>query len=281
MQFDKTRIIVRERSYLDIMDLALWVVRDHAWPLLVTLFLGAVPAAALNIWLLGGDMIDVLVGEGLTDESSEVMGTFFGFLFLNCMLVVFEIPLATSLMTLYLGSALFEERPQARQLAREFLRSLPQLVLFQVIVRGLLIPWVITWFVLFAIWPYLNEVILLERNPLRRRGQGMSTISRSSALHGANSGELFGRWLMSLLVGGFWILALWMSIWFLRSRLTNQVEFDWAMYTIYLQLAIWLVVGYFTVVRYLSYLDLRIKSEGWEVELRMRAEAARLSRQWI
>ena len=31
------------------------------------------------------------------------------------------------------------------------------------------------------------------------------------------------------------------------------------------------------VVRYLEYLDLRIRYEGWEVELFMRAEAARLA----
>jgi hypothetical protein len=46
--------------------------------------------------------------------------------------------------------------------------------------------------------------------------------------------------------------------------------------TIGLPLAMWLTAAYFAVARYLSYLDLRIRHEGWEVELRMRAEAARL-----
>jgi hypothetical protein len=44
-------------------------------------------------------------------------------------------------------------------------------------------------------------------------------------------------------------------------------------------MALWSVLGYFTVVRYLSYLDLRIRTEGWEVELLMRAEGERLTRQ--
>jgi hypothetical protein len=43
--------------------------------------------------------------------------------------------------------------------------------------------------------------------------------------------------------------------------------------------AMWLVVGFTTVVRFLSYLDLRIRHEGWEVELLMRAEAMRLATQ--
>ena len=46
-----------------------------------------------------------------------------------------------------------------------------------------------------------------------------------------------------------------------------------------LPLAAWVVVGYFAVVRFLAYLDRRIRCEGWEVELLMRAEAARLTRQ--
>ena len=45
----------------------------------------------------------------------------------------------------------------------------------------------------------------------------------------------------------------------------------------HLPIAVWLVVGFFTVVRFLSYLDLRIRREGWEVELSPRAEAARLA----
>jgi hypothetical protein len=42
-------------------------------------------------------------------------------------------------------------------------------------------------------------------------------------------------------------------------------------------LSLWLVVLYFTIVRFLSYLDLRIRQEGWEVELLMRAESAKLT----
>jgi hypothetical protein len=46
-----------------------------------------------------------------------------------------------------------------------------------------------------------------------------------------------------------------------------------------LPVVLWIVGGYMTVVRFLGYLDLRIRREGWEVELTMRAEAARLARQ--
>ena len=49
----------------------------------------------------------------------------------------------------------------------------------------------------------------------------------------------------------------------------------------YYPLALWLVLGFFAVVRFLGYLDLRIRREGWEVELMMRAEGARLERQLV
>jgi hypothetical protein len=49
-------------------------------------------------------------------------------------------------------------------------------------------------------------------------------------------------------------------------------------FTILLPAAMWVVIGFFTIARYLGYLDLRIKTEGWEIELRMRAEAQRLTK---
>ena len=68
----------------------------------------------------------------------------------------------------------------------------------------------------------------------------------------------------------------------MRVILLGQWEwaFDRPTYTFYFQLALWIVVAYFTVVRFLGYLDLRIRREGWEVELIMRAERARLSKKW-
>jgi hypothetical protein len=280
MQFDKTRIAIRERNFLDILDLALMVVREHARPLAIWLSVGILPWATLNAWLLGG-LVDELLEMDVTYNAESLVGGLMGFFLLLAMLVILEIPLATALGTLYLGKALFEETPSARQIVLDFFRSLPQLLLFQVLARSLLIPFVLTWFIPFAIWPYLNEVILLERNPLRRRGSGgLSTLARSYNLHKASGGDLFGRWLASATFGTCWLLALWGGMFYLRAQLSGFWEADSALLLVYLQLAIWLVVGYFTVVRYLGYLDTRIKTEGWEVELRLRAEAARLERSW-
>ena len=76
-----------------------------------------------------------------------------------------------------------------------------------------------------------------------------------------------------------------MAIFSVTVLLSGKIDFDARVlgvnlyWGILLQIAIWTVVSYFNVVRYLSYLDLRIRNEGWEIELRMRAEAARIASQ--
>ena len=274
MQFDKTRIVVRERNFLDILDLALMVIREHARPLAVSLAAGIVPAALLNTWLLNG-LVESLLEIDATFNVGELVASLVAFFMLLAMLVILEIPLATAFATLYLGKALFEQTPSARQIVVDFLRSLPQLFLFQVLLRSLFIPFVLTWFVPFAVWPYLNEVILLERNPLRRRGAGsLNTLVRSYNLHSAGGGDLFGRWLAAATFGICWMLALWGGLFYLRAQLSGFWEADAVLLLGYLQLAIWLVVGYFTVVRFLSYLDTAHPNRG----LGGRAAAAGRSR---
>lgn len=274
MQLDKTRIVIRERSFPDILDLSLRVIREHFLPLLATTLIGAVPMILLNNWLLS---------ESLQEENLEIFWSWdgaWGFFFGNLFWVVWELPLATSLTTLYLGQALFVDKPSAGRVAKDFLASLPQLILFQVVLRGILTLLLVTWLVLFMVWPYLNEILLLERNPWRKKREpGTSTLGRAAAMHGGNYSELLARWLCSLLIGLAMIAAIWGSMWYLRAWLTYRVEFDRALYAVYLQAAIWTVLGYLTVVRFLSYLDLRIRTEGWEIELAMRAEALRLTRQ--
>ncbi|HUY91665.1 MAG TPA: hypothetical protein VMV10_23185 [Pirellulales bacterium] len=270
MQLDKTRIAIRERSFPDILDLSLHVIRRHAAPLAVAFVAGAVPFAALNQWLLADFLQDF-------DIDNAPSGWYFYWLLV---LIVWEAPLAAAPITLYLGQALFSEQPSAARLGKELWASLPQLIFFQVVIRALLSVFFLFWPVIYWGWPYLNEIILLERNPWRKRGlYGTSTATRSNNMHNRNRGELFSRWMGSLLIGAAIIAAIWAASWYLRLQLAYKLNFDQPMYTIYLPAALWLSLGYFAVVRFLSYLDLRIRTEGWEVELIMRAEGARLTRQ--
>lgn len=269
MQLDKTRITIRERSFIDILDLALAVIRQHAAPLALALLVGALPVALFNHWLLSG-----LLLEDAFDPWDLV-----GYFCLLALLICWELPLATAPITLYLGQALFVERPNATRLLKDFLASLPQMILFQVFLRGFMV-WLVFFIpVPFLAWPYLTEIILLERNPWRKQSAaGTSTFSRSSGMHGRNRAELFNRWFGSSLVGALLLFVFWRSLWYLVRVLSGQLESNAPQFTIWFHVALWLVIGYFAVVRFLSYLDLRIRTEGWEVELLLRAEATRLTR---
>jgi hypothetical protein len=220
--------------------------------------LGIAPFAVLNYWLLAGYI------EADFEWQSPVP-----YLFYMLVLIFWEVPLATAPATLYLGQTMFSEEVRPRKIAGDLLESLPQLLWYQVLLRPV-----------FALTrPFLNEVILLERNPMRSGNvSAPSTANRSKAIHRGGDADPFGRWLGAVAYGGILFLVLWLSAYVVRAFLLSQWDWDLPMYTTYYPLALWTVAGYFAVVRFLGYLDLRIRREGWEVELMMRAEEARLTR---
>jgi hypothetical protein len=270
VQLDDTRIAVRERDYLDILDMSLHVIRAYAGRLAAAWAMGVLPVAALNVWLLA---TWTQSGEEL-DSASE-----YGYTMLA--LMIWEMPLATAPLTLYLGQAIFDDRPRLRRVVRDLWGSLGQLVWYQVVVRGVMSGLFVTWFYLFTARPYANEVILLERNPFfAGRTRAITTSRRNSALHAGMWSDLFGRWVVSIIVGLLLLGSIYGSFTIGVGVLFSVWESSAMTHFIVFQATCWLVVGYFTVVRFLSYLDLRIRREGWEVELLVRAEGARLEKQW-
>ena len=131
----------------------------------------------------------------------------------------------------------------------------------------------------FVANPYLNEVILLERNPMRAKGKkSISTAERSRVLHRGQGGDLFIRWMLNMLMGSILVVVFWGSLAAAASWLLNEKYRTGPFYTCLYPATLWMVAAYFTVVRFLGYLDLRIRREGWEVELLMRAELDRWTR---
>jgi len=275
MQLDQTRIAIRERDYADLLDLALLVLRRHAAVVMLSVVMAALPLMLLNHWLLADWVTDAdLVEIPLTVYAPYAM--------MLALLVAFEVPLATAPATLFLGQSMFVGRPHWRRLLVDLLRSLPQLLVLQLAIRGLMFLPVLTLVVPYSIWPYLNEVILLERNPLvGRRGRRSST-QRAWTFHSRHVGDSFGRLMLGTVVAALLVLSVWVSLVAAAAVLTNQWDINHpAVYTVWLPLAMWCVAGYFTVVRFLAYLDMRIRDEGWEIELKMRAEGARLAKQVV
>ena len=261
---DNHQIAIRERGYLELLDLGLWVLRSQAGHLFLALLAGIGPLVVLNAWLLN---------RFAAVPSGEPPWMF---LIMMLIAVLWEAPLATAPATMCLGRALFNRPLEPRQIAREFADSLPQLVLYQVLFRGLLMATVVACVVPLVANPYLNEVILLERNPLRAVGkQAISTGRRSWMLHRGRGGDFFIYGMLNVIIGLILVAAFWGSLAVTARLFLNEQDRTGAFYTCLYPAALWLVAAYFTVVRFLAYLDLRICCEGWEVELLMRAERDR------
>jgi len=305
MQLDRTRIAIRERGLLETIDLALFVIREFAGPILACGLLAIVPLALINYALVGW--------MAPTELDGEVLG--FRYMWNMTLLVFLEAPLAAVFIVAYLGPAVFLEERTIRQIAGDVLRQALPLLLCQGLLRGVLIAWglylltsreeVSGWIegffmILLCLWsaamrafrPYINEIILLEKNPLIPRGTAITVNKRSAHLHGPYSGDLLVRWL-----GSAAITALLVCLVISTAVLTQGVlitdwpihfsleegdvasNLDWFKLQVVYPACLWLVVIFLAVIRFLSYLDLRIRHEGWEVELLMRAEALRLNMQ--
>jgi len=267
VQLDQARIAICERTWLENLDLALHVAGRHGGRLAASALAGIMPFALLNHWLLSWQAGDPFQQEnwGLT-------------WYWAILLVMIEAPLATAPLTLYLGQALFVDKPRGGRIARDFVSCLPQLLLLQVVLRTVLIVPIITWIIPYVLWPYLNEVILLERNPLVGRPGQISTLARNGLIHRGNAGEFFLRGLGTMILAPLLVVALYVTQRVLLALLFGFEAGPIADAAAF-QAVLWIVVVYFTVARFLSYLDQRIRNEGWEVELFLRAQRERLTRQ--
>jgi len=263
VQFDQHRILIRHRSYGEVLDLSLRLIRAYAGPLALALAAGATPFFLFNAWLLA-DLA----------QRDFVFGIPTAYMLAVAALVFLETPLATAPALLYLGQAVFTTRPSYPHIARQLAGSLGQLLLYQLLLRPLMLT-----------QPYINQVILLERNPLRSKPQQpKSTYARSVELHRGEGLDALIIGIVTFGLGAALLGSAWGMLFLLRSLLLG----DWdaligktlarPMFTTYFQLLLWTTVGFTTVVRFLSYLNLRIRREGWDVELLLRAEHARLTK---
>jgi len=249
MTYDRTLIQIRERSFLDLLDLAMLVVRDRPVTLGLTALAGIAPWAALNIWLLSDP--DFSLSFWLA-------------------LLLLETPWATAPLTVVLGDLMFGVRPRPRRVLKTLLTSLPALILTQLVVRGLLLLFVVTYPLMPAQYAFLGEVILLERVSVFRSLKRSRTLS-----HGFES-ELFLRWMGQIFLGSIFALCFWMGARTLTSALAGD-ELTWYrpglsdLGGLLFQAGVWIAIAYFGVFRFLSYIDRRIRLEGWELELRLKA----------
>jgi hypothetical protein len=296
MQLDKTRIAIHERGAIDTFDLTLHVIRAFAPRLIPALLLGILPFMLLDYFLVGW------MDEQL---DFEVEGPPFRYLWNYTMLVFFQGPAATILGVAYLGGAVFRHDKKVWEVVRDVMRVLPGFFLCQIFLRGTLLATVMPLFytaepngllegfvlVMMGIYvgfmrglrPFINEIVVLERNPLWPQANHPMTVNRrSSFLHTPSGGDLFAQWLGSILVAVALTGMIFSSLYMLNMIMVGQTNplNPFCLHVLY-PISVWTVVAYMGVARFMSYLDLRIRQEGWEVELLVKAESARLTQKLV
>lgn len=257
MNIDRTTIVVRERRIPELYDLALLVLRRHFWALWLLALIGCGPFLLFNWWLLSG-------------SASDDWWTWYPCL----LLVAIEGPFATAPIAAYLGTALFDEQPRVGAALRQALARWWPLLLFG-LYRGLLAVFPL---LLILYPPHGTEVSVLERQSVgatwRRAGALRTVWSSEWVTHLLIAGPLLALGVLCVIDATQTIVSLLMHADLLGDDDSTSAFIPGASFAPHL--ATWLVLTYLAVVRFLSYIDLRTRREGWEIDLALRRAARRL-----
>jgi len=286
MQFDQTSIAIRERSTLEVFDLAANVLVRHLQPIMVLLFLNAMPFVILDYYLINW-MTDVSFSVELSTAYYAAM----------LALIVSQAQLGTCLITIFMGRVMFLDEYSVGAVLRQFLKRLPyflysqgilRLAFFAVllamftspkdteaahIVAWLGLPAIATLGLLIrAIRPFVPEVIYLEQTALKSKNDLPSLGLRSSNLHTLAAGSITMQFLSMALFAPLLLLAVHSVFVMADSMFSIRANSEISLQPFYILAAGWLVAGFLAVVRFLLYIDVRIRQEGWAVDLKFRSE---------
>lgn len=294
MQLDRTFIGIRQRSPFEVWDLTLQVTSRHIGPLFTLFLIGIIPWIVINhlltMWMVSDDFYE--------DHA-------YFFYWMNACLVVSQAQIGTFWIAHYLGQAMFQVRPSVRdtvasvwKLKHKFffgwLHLMNRLVIPILIATSLMLTteeeglvallggFIVPVMVFVALivrgrTPYLNEILLLEEAPRKSDAANVQSYSkRSSNLLSAPGADFFVKFFLAAIIGTAMTLGIYESLCLLDGILGLQSIAAKNMNFIYWQISIWLAAGLVAVNRFLSYIDLRIRTEGWAVRLRLMAEEKRL-----
>lgn len=299
MELDRTEIVIRQRSSLELMDLSLLVVKRHYGKLLQTGAMLGIPLLFIDVllihWMIGEEAI-------LSSQAGPSGAAFIWWRYTTNLSVLYAIqfPLASLPVTLYLGAQTFFIPITIREIWKNLrelfwpvvwvlgvmrfgLAVIPVMLLIWgspdfTPIEGLLIFVAFPFFLLIRTFtPFSPEILGLERCPIRSESkQQLSYWARRGNLHGPLQGDLFVRMIVAVFNGVLLAYMLAASMLFLKANILGDWSWNTFFFFVVSPLSLWVVGIFLTVYRYLSYIDSRIRLEGWEIELRMRAEANRL-----
>lgn len=247
MKFDRTLVKIRERSFPEVLDLSVVVCRRRFRTVATAALAGILPFILLNR----------LVGTIPNLEGVEIA------------LIPFEAPWATAPLTVVLAGLMFGEKVTAGRVAGRIFSSLPALILYQLIIRSILLVTVILSPLIPANMGFMNEVLLLERDKWH------GAFKRVGTLRENRGSDLFGQFIIVLLASLAFTACFYFGSGVIFDALfETEITWDEPSFTdvqgLRWEIPLWTSVAFGTVVRFFSYIDQRIRIEGWEVELRLK-----------
>ncbi len=299
MQLDRTEIAIRQRSATELLDLSLRVLKRHGLKIAAACAILGVPFLIADVWLSAWMFSEdaLLAVEQVTDPQNYLRARHALHLLV---LFLFQFPLISLPATMLLGDQVFFEAPSFKQLIKKMSEVWLQAIWVLGIARMSLVSLVLAFFVnrntvfdpsfelgllmalsivllIRAVWPFAPEILGLEKCLIRATpASPISYSARRTGLHQSVSSDHVGRFiacsLTAILLASIIGSALLTAISALKGNLDLSPWYD----RMLIPLVLWLVGIFVVVFRFLCYLDSRIRLEGWELELRLRAEGQRV-----
>ncbi len=293
MQFDQTYIAIRQRDLIEILDLTLHVVRDHFVPLVIVWLIGCLPFMLFNWFFLRPLSFDYYNPENLA---------LFGLIM--AVLINSQSQMASIFVTNYLGQSMFSATPSVWEAIKSTFKTnffffwahgvlrlvFPLMILCCFIDRNTMASDAGGFILMFAglsllgliiraARPFASEILALEKTPVRKSASGQISYGvRSRSLHKAANSELSGRFFIVALFSLPLTVVVLGSLLLVDSILSLHSTSEFLPTVFYFPLSLWIVSGLLAVARFLSYIDIRIRQEGWEVELLIRSEALKMEK---
>lgn len=304
MQFDKTAITISQRRLLELIDLSLIVLRSYIKPILICSFLGVAPFAILN-FVLTFPLWNYEYLAMRSADFADPMAYRIRYYFVQALLVFLQMPLALSGLTFFIGQAVFVEQQSMKQVFKSCWDRWLQLLIVLGFFRFSLliyIPLVFMFiapeiniglelgvyffliggsiFLVRATRPFAPEILVLERTDLIQHAaskQHPSYSQRTKWLHAMQFSDNFGSHLLLSFISLWGAGCICVSLSLFVSVISKNWNWSEWIDLLGLPFACWTVAIWMTVIRFLWYMNSRIQSEGWEVELRLKAESERLA----
>ena len=249
----RARVAFRDRAFIDVMDLALRFLAEH-WRLYAKV-----------------SLIVLVPCVGLTVGAGAAWGWATGWGFAFALSFLAQVP-----FTVLASRAVFKENVAARAVVRSAARELPRILVMRVLWMvpvGIGATFLVAPGAFFAaLFLYVDEVMILERSRI------IPSFSRSQRITMASMGNALACLVMTVAVPTAAVMLADVGG---RAFLGDILQFNpplplWINGGSVLAIFGWFgIVPYVTTARFFSYLNTRTRAEGWDIQTRFAAIAAR------